>query len=121
MGEFAFVLLACLARQGVVDGSLSTVELVEIRRLIGQASETSEPPVRDGLQFVFVVGRASDVHGVFTLVETREAIVSGRKYPDRNRARHPEPRTTVYSLSDFRRDIRPDLDRALGGQVKFFL
>jgi hypothetical protein len=88
-------------------GSLSTVSLVEARRLT--AEEATRSSAHGGLRLTFLVARSSASSGPFSLSELRDMTVDGKSYADTTfeaMKRRFEPQTSIEEPRNVRLGTR---------------
>lgn len=99
-----FLFLLCVGARGAVNdstqlqaGRLASVRLVKTERL---------PPgsAPDGLAFHFLVSPTPEAFGLFSIRETRDILVGGQSYQEKNQAvlgRRFEPQTRIDDAAKF--------------------
>lgn len=109
VGERAWVIPT---EKAVRAGELSTVHLLDIKRLADRSPTELESDVVDGLIFYFLIVQSRADSGMFTIQETRDFTIDDRSYAEESMARLGrsfEPQTIVEDVVDFFRTVRPDL------------
>lgn len=94
--------------QRTFEGKYSVVRLLGVERTDGRHLAAQARGAKDGLTFLFFVGRRPMVEGLFTLNELRDFRIDGKSYRETSTTaigRPVEPTTTIDDIPDFAREF----------------